>query len=99
MSLIKSFFAALGGRRTKIDSTRRLIRLSRDEYRYCDGERCLRLQIDMLKGQPDRLIYSSTIKQWLPPHDSLEIPDSERRQIAETIRRFLERCGHAPEVR
>ena len=94
MSTIKRFFAAFGGRRTKIDEQRKLVRESRDGYKYCDGQRCLHLQIDMLSGKPDRLLYSSTIRQWLPPYEKEEILDAERRQIAETIKTFIERHGH-----
>ena len=57
------------------------------------------LQIDMLRGRPDRLVYSSTIKRWLPPYENEEIAETQRREIAERIGRFLEQEGHAVEVR
>ena len=47
-------------------------------YKSLDGDKSLVLQIDMLTGTPQRLLYSSTIRQWLPPHESDAISSAER---------------------
>jgi hemolysin activation/secretion protein len=57
------------------------------------------LQIDMLKGNPNRLVYSSTIEQWLPPHDDEAITATQRREIADRIGKFLEQDGYIVEIR
>lgn len=93
------FLQSIGGPRSKIDERRSLHRLSRDGYEYCDGDHCLLLQIDMLRGRPDRFVYSSTIKQWLPPHENEVIVDTQRREIADRIGSSLEQAGHSVEVR
>jgi hypothetical protein len=91
-------FNRLTGRQLDIDDSRRLLRLGRDEYKYCDGNRALILQIEMLTGKPDRLLYSSTIKQWLPPHESEPIDSKQRFEIAERIRRGLVKAGYTVEI-
>lgn len=78
-----------GCEETQIDSASQLIRLGRDEYKYVEGERSVVLQTDMLTGKPRRMIYSSTIKRWQPPHQNEEITEKERRRIASKIADFF----------
>ena len=84
---------AFGGRKTRIDDKRRLIRLGRDEYKYLGWRPCRGFADRHAAGAPSRLIYSSTIRRWLPPHEQEEIFADKREAIAETIRLFLERQG------
>lgn len=91
-------FDRLTGRELAIDDNRSLVRLGRDEYKYCDGDHALVLQIEMLTGKPGRLLYSSTIRQWLPPHETEAIGSMQRREIAERIRRSLEKAGYTVEI-
>ncbi|PYJ06752.1 MAG: hypothetical protein DMF06_17465 [Verrucomicrobia bacterium] len=95
MGWVQKVVASIGGRKSQIDDNRKLTRLGRDEYRYCEGDHAVILQIEMLRGTPSRLIYSSTIRQWLPPYQQEEISDTKRGEIAETIRIFLESCGES----
>jgi Immunity protein 74 len=88
----------IGGRESRIDSSSQLIRLGRDEYRYIEGEHSLILQIDMLKGVPNRLIYSSTIERWLPPHRDEAISEEDRQRIATKIAGFLTSQGFSVKV-
>ena len=82
-----------GGEERQIDATSQLVRLGRDEYKYLEGERSLVLQIDMLIGEPRRVIYSSTIKRWLPPHDNEEVTVEDKHRIAAKIAEFFVRRG------
>jgi hypothetical protein len=91
-------FARLTGRELKLDDDRSLMRLGRDEYKYCDGDRELVLQIEMLTGKSERLLYSSTIKKWSPPHENEPLGSTERREIAEWISRCLEKAGYTVEI-
>jgi hypothetical protein len=95
---ILKVFDRLTGRELNIDDKRSLVRLGRDEYKYCDGDHALVLQIEMLKGDPERLLYSSTIKQWLPPHENEPIGSTQRREIAERISQCLEKAGYTVEI-
>jgi hypothetical protein len=88
----------IGGRESRIDDHTQLIRLGRDEYRYIEGDRSLILQIDMLKGIPNRLIYSSTIEHWMPPHQNKAISEEDRRRIATKIAGFLTNQGFSVKV-
>ena len=75
---------------TKIDSVSSVERLGRDEYKYIEGDRALILQIEMLSGIPQRVIYSRTIRNWLPPYDKEEITDPKRRDIIEKLCKYFE---------
>ena len=75
---------------TKIDGLSSVERLGRDEYKYIEGDRALILQIEMLSGTPQRVIYSRTIKNWLPPHDKEEITDQTRKDILEKLCKYFE---------
>ena len=90
---ILGLLRTIGGEKTRIDDRRRLLRLGRDEYKYCEGDHAVVLQIDMLRGKPSRLIYLSTIRRWLPPFEEEQISEAKREAIAETIRLFLESQG------
>jgi hypothetical protein len=99
LSIIRRFLIWLGiGRETSIDGDSELLKVGRDEYKYVERGRSLLLQIEMLHGTPSKLIYSSTIKQWLPPHDAERISDDDRKRIAERIAQFLARQGESVEV-
>lgn len=86
---VRKFFSKL---RTikKIDDVSSMERVGRDEYRYIEGDHALTLQIDMLSGSPRRVIYSRSIKGWLPPHDSEAISDEKRNQIIQKVCKYFE---------
>jgi len=85
-------------RRTRIDERRRLYPVGRDEFRYCEDDRFLDVQIELLSGKPRRLLYPSTITSWLPPHENEPISESKRREIARTICEFLNATGETTEI-
>jgi hypothetical protein len=95
---ICEIFQRLTGRELTIDDNLSLVRLGRDEYKYSEGDHALVLQIEMLTGTPERLLYSSTIKHWLPPHENEPISSMRRREIAERISRCLEKAGYTVEI-
>jgi hypothetical protein len=98
-SKLWQFLIWLGiGRETRIDDSSQLIKLGRDEYKYVEGDRSLVLQIDMGIGQPSRLLYSSTIKGWLPPHQDEKISEEDRQRIAGKIAKFLVSQGESVKV-
>ena len=86
------------GRETRIDDKSALFKVGRDEYKYVERGRSLLLQIEMLHGRPSKLIYSSTIKDWLPPHQDEKITDEDRKRIAKTIAQFLTAQGESVQI-
>lgn len=74
----------------EIDDVSSMERLGRDEYKYIEGDHALTLQIEMLSGNPKRLIYSRTIKIWLPPFDNEPITEEKRKKILEKICKYFE---------
>ena len=74
----------------KIDNVSSMERWGRDEYKYIEGDRALILQIEMLSGTPRRVIYSRTIKKWLPPHEKENITDLKRKEILAKVCKYFE---------
>lgn len=83
------------GRETSIDNVSQLVKVGRDEYKYVEGERSLPVQIDMLRGKPSKMLYSSTIGPWLPPHQDEPVTEAERSRIANKIADFHTRQGES----
>lgn len=52
---------------TPISDVASIRRLGRDEYEYEESGKRTTVQVEMLSGEPSRIIYASTIKSWLPP--------------------------------
>jgi hypothetical protein len=77
----------------KIDGTSSMIRWGRDEYKYIEGDRVLILQAEMLSGTPKRVIYSRTIKKWLPPHEKEDISDQKKQEILAKVCKYFELNG------
>jgi hypothetical protein len=95
---ISRFFKTTRAGDVDTDNSEMLVRLGRDEYKYCEGDHALILQIEMLTGKPDLLLYSSTIKSWLPPYEHEAIDPQRRREIAERIANYLEKSGRTVEI-
>jgi hypothetical protein len=74
----------------KIDEFSSIERLGRDEYKYVEGDHALVLQVEMLSGTPRRVIYSRTIKNWLPPHEMENITDQKRKEILRKVCKYFE---------
>jgi len=74
----------------EIDESSSIERLGRDEYKYIEGDHALTLQIEMLSGSPSRVIYSRTIKNWLPPYDKEKITDEKREEIVKKICKYFD---------
>lgn len=82
-----------------IDETSSIERLGRDEYKYIEGDHALVLQVEMLVGTPKRVIYSSTIKKWLGPHENEHISEDKKKEIVQKICKYFELNGISHIVR
>src|SRR5215510_5777749 len=89
---ISQFFRNLGATKT-IDGTASMQRLGRDEYKYVEGDHTLKLQVEMLSGTPRRVIYSRTIKNWLPPYENERITEQKKREILERVCKYFDANG------
>lgn len=89
---ISQFFKKFGATRT-IDGTCSMERLGRDEYKYVEGDHSLTLQVEMLSGSPRRVIYSRTIKNWLPPYENERITEQKRKEILEKVSKYFDMNG------
>jgi len=74
----------------EIDGLCSIERLGRDEYKYIERDHALTLQVEMLSGTPSRVIYSRTIKNWIPPYDGENITEEKRKEILGKICKYFE---------
>jgi len=100
VSLLSRFFRKLGIlRQTRIDSSSELFKVGRDEYKYVEGDRSVVVFVELLWGEgTDVRLHSSSIDQWLPPHQNTPITADQRQQIASKIAKFLKEQGKSVEV-
>jgi Immunity protein 74 len=89
---INQFFRKFRTAKTT-DGTASIIRLGRDEYKYVEGDHTLTLQVEMLSGTPRRVIYSRTIKNWLPPYENERISEQKRKEILERVCKYFDANG------
>ena len=75
------------------------MRRGRDFYLYEDEDRAVELQIDMLSGEPQRVIYPSTMLAIQKPGVAPEpLGRSEQRALAERIAAHLKKQGYSVEI-
>jgi hypothetical protein len=89
---VNAFFRKFKAVKT-IDGVASMERLGRDEYKYVEGDHALKLQVEMLSGDPRRVIYSRTIKNWLPPFENEGITEQKRREILERVCKYFDANG------
>jgi hypothetical protein len=83
----------------KLDETSRLVRMGRDFYRYEEGGRSITMQIDMLSGKPDLVIYMASMTGLHSPEVVVNVLDNaEQRRIAEKIAAYFRARGHSVEI-
>jgi len=74
----------------KIDQFSSMERLGRDEYKYIEGDHVLKVQIEMLSGTTKRVIYSRTIKNWMPPYEQEIITEEKKKEILRKMCKYFE---------
>jgi immunity protein 74 of polymorphic toxin system len=50
----------------------------------------LKVQIEMLSGTTKRVIYSRTIKNWIPPYEQEIITEEKKKEIVRKICKYFE---------
>jgi len=92
LNSINRFFSKFKPVKT-IDGAAFMERLGRDEYKYVEDDHALKVQVEMLSGNPRRVIYSRTIKNWLPPYENERITEQKRREILERVCKYFDANG------
>ena len=82
-------------RKTKIDENTSLVPMSRDSFRYKEGDRAIDISVELMSGETSRIIYSSSIQQWLPPHDKDLISDEKKREILQKVCENFDANGYS----
>jgi len=72
--------------------------LGRTGVRYSEGGRTLRVDSEVLAGPAGLVIYTASITQWNPPHESEAVDESKRQVIVDNIRRAFRFRGLEIEV-
>lgn len=65
---------------------------------YCEGERQLHVDSELLMGPTAQVIYTKSIKAWEPPFRQDELDASKKEQIVNNIRRAFRWTGYEIEV-
>ncbi len=65
------------------------------QYWYREGDHKVAIYFERLapSGGVDIVVYMTSVKVWMPPHEDEGIDDKKRGQIAERLRSHLERNG------
>lgn len=85
--------------RSRLDDGSFLVRRGRDFYRYEEDGLVVELQIDMLDGNPSRVIYKSTMLGRTAGGDGAGSAASfDRDELAQKIGRFLQSRGFSVEI-
>jgi hypothetical protein len=65
----------------------------RDVVEYRDGDRRMEINAERLGGNPRRIVYTSSIARWLPPHEHETLDADAKEQILENILKCFEMNG------
>jgi hypothetical protein len=52
---------------------------------YREGKKKMEIDCEMLVGEFDYVVYTDTIRSWLPPHDAEAVTAEERERIRKNI--------------
>lgn len=91
--MLRRLLKALGlPRKAWIDDHSYMIFLSRDGYRYVENDHAVDLWMEMLVNRPYfAVLYTNSIKSWLPPFDNEPITIQKRYEIAYKVKEFMEK--------
>lgn len=75
-----------------------LTRIGRDAYEYRRGQKRMVVEVEMLSGNPDRVVYAASLRGWEPVAEADPIDGEERQRIVTEVVSQLTRQGHHPTV-
>ena len=77
----------------RIGSNASMTPSGRDTFEYHEGARRLEVLAEMLVGQPERVLYTSSIKAWLPPHQHEALTEADRERILDNVKTCFTQNG------
>jgi hypothetical protein len=75
---------------SKIDDNTLINPLSRDQFRYREIDHELLFVAELMAHNPERTIYPSSIRAWLPPYDAEPITEARRADILKKICKYFD---------
>jgi hypothetical protein len=70
----------------RLDDSSKLIKTSRDEYKYIEGDHKMLIYVDFMGKE----IHENSIDAWMPPYAAEKISDAKRKEILNKICKFFE---------
>jgi hypothetical protein len=67
--------------------------LGRTGLRYCEGQKAMFVDSEVLTGPSGMMVYKSSIARWDAPYTGISIDDQERTRIANNIREAFRAQG------
>lgn len=96
---IQNFFRRLGGNRRYRNGNIRIERLGRDEYKYIGVDRSIKVYVELQAGNPDVIIYTESIRQWLPPHEQENVTEEDKLKVVQGMCQFFTYYGETYAVK
>lgn len=95
----RGFLYRLGfrGEPSRIDDRRELVRVGRDAYCFIEDGRKALVQVDTLVDDK-RVICSSAMSGWEPPHEAEALTNEDRARIGQLIAGFFHKRGIQCEI-
>lgn len=59
--------------------------LGRAGMRYREGKKTMAIDSEMLVGEFDYVVYTDSIRAWLPPHDAEIVTPEEKERIRKNV--------------
>lgn len=75
----------------RLDEVSLLQRISRDGYKYIENDHEVIVQVELQSGEPNVIIYSTSIDEWLPPYNDEKISSQVRESILAKVCLYLQR--------
>jgi hypothetical protein len=60
--------------------------LGRTGIQYCENDRSMKIDSEVLMGPNAMVVYSYSFSSWLPPHQAELVDDATKARIAENLR-------------
>lgn len=71
---------------------------SRDAFIATLQDRKMRIYVERLLGKPNRIIYKTKGKKWLPPYDHELISEEQNEFIINALANHLKKVGYDVEI-
>jgi hypothetical protein len=73
----------------RIDEHTTMVPLGRDQFKYREGDHEMHVTAELTAGTPARVVYASSVKRWLPPHDGETISEDKKAAILKKVVQYF----------